>query len=236
MFQSPAIAFHWKAHTKLNVFAALLLAMSFMSSTANAAFIPLPGSSQFLFFNPLMPANVSYNATTQTLTGTVGSTAGGTIVPLIGPALVSDIVSTFSMVAQIDHSGIVHGGSFSLVGKSAALGVSSSATLLSGTILDGGDSGSGPFDFLGGLVSLDPAIQWLIGPVGEVALEFISGVFPLNFTHDFAFVTPADSPVIWIDPPGMVSEPPTAPLLGIFLLVGLGWLGYARRRNDTASA
>jgi len=193
---------------------------------SQAAFIAVPPpTTSFELVNTgpggPTPANVTYDAITHVFTATApfGSAARPATLLFPFPPLLphnQDIVGTFDLVANIANDGTVLNGTFMVSATSPGLGIFIPATLLSGTIIDGGRSGG--ILQLSGPVAIAPNLEAVVGPTGSAVLDFI-GV--PDFNASFIASTASESPDIFGIRLQTVPEPSTL-VLTIVALVALG--------------
>jgi len=216
---------------------ALLACSLFRAGLAEASFIPLPpnppplGSSYAPnFFTTVSAATVNYDAGAQIFTasnafaiGVIGVRA--TITPLI-----NDIFGVFSLTANVDHTGNVSGGTYSLTGGSATLGLPAATMLMSGQILDGGyNPANNIINFLI-TVSANPAFESALGAsTANAVLDITLGSF--DFSTTSGRQTPTTNPDVSFI--ASVAEPMSGALLlsGLSLLVGFGLIARRKARR-----
>jgi hypothetical protein len=197
---------------------------------AEAVFISVPPvGSNFKFVNigPVgaNTATVIYDALTETLTASADfgpAARPASLVTATGPLLIlaQDFVGTFSLTSNIDNAGTVLGGSFTLTGQSATLGILAPTTLLSGSVLDQGQSG-GILQMSGDVTLLDPILEAVVGPIGFAVLNFIGAGG--SFADSFIRVTTSQSPDIFLV--SQVTEPASLALFcsGLVSLILVRW-------------
>ena len=209
---------------------ALASALCCFCGSANAGLIVPPGNSPLLI-PEAHSATLSYDASHDQF-GAVSSATfaldNGSLMPAAG-----DIVGTFTMAANIDNAGHVLGGSFSLVGKSSSLGITTPTTLVSGTItgVGGGDT---TLQFSVDNFSINDAIEDITGDFDHALIDFYaflpgfdSAGLP-DFTKNYHSPTFDDAPGIFFV--ASIPEPDDVTALGFaFLLLTIIRVGRKRK-------
>ena len=187
----------------LSLCAAAVMLLS-PATRADASFIPVPPEGMNADIATRVPAFLTYNAATEVFTATASFPTLASAAVLapglisVAPIVASDIIGSFSLTATIDHLGNVLGGTFTLVGASATLGIANTE-LLAGNVSNGG-FGSGIFQLSGGLTFVDPAFGAAFGPVALALMDFTGGVAPESFVSDLSTFTSSTSPDIFLIP------------------------------------
>jgi hypothetical protein len=215
-----------------------VVALWTLSSRAEAGLYFPPDTSP-LIIPAGFGATVSYDASLQRF----GAITSGPFALDVTGGLhfgANDIVSTFTMAANIDNSGNVLNGSFSLIGQSATLGISAPTKLVSGNIVGvGGFQGMvalGEFasvlQFYVDDVLVDSSIGDLTGSFGAAVIDFYAFVPGFNsaglpdFSKSYSGTTATDAPGIYLV--SSVPEPASLLVYG----ASFALLTLFRRRNQ----
>jgi hypothetical protein len=205
--------------------AAAALALLFMASAHAAIAPPSLADTSFFAIRPAQSATLSYVYASETLLAVTpfgsGCECGGAKLWIDGISDsfdfahpdATDLFGTFTFQASIDHSGTMHGGSFSWSGFSDTLGVQ--GTFLSGSILDG-STDSGSLSALGDLSYINPDFQAWLRPTSQVFIEYQAawGSNVALFDHDFVSLTGTEAPGIT----GIASSVPEPSMLALLTL------------------
>ena len=181
------------------------LSLIFAAGRAEAAPLGLtPGS-------PDITATVDISYTDGVLTATLSSGVGNYY-----PGGFNITNLSYSLSANVSSAGVFSGGTVSISGAVASLGVVQS-TLMTGNLTDFGlDAEMGVFEFLFDTTSSQPALD--LGPTGGIILSsFLSDV---DFLAPFTSRATADT----------YTDPVVAPEPAVLALLTLGSLGALRRR------
>ena len=145
-----------------------------------------------------------------------------------GSNLLAQFDATFTLAANIDNSGKLLNGSFSLTGTNVSLGITTPTTLLSGNLIDmatciGSDCGA-ELQFLASDLIFNNAVETLTGDIAAAYIDFYA--IPAyrfdDFSSSFGPVATNDtSPFIYLVP-----EPPSLPLFAAGLI---GFLALGAR-------
>jgi hypothetical protein len=155
------------------------------AASAEADLYTPPANSPFLITEATAAA-LSYNPSLELF----GAKSTATFALEIGSLIPArDIVSSFTMAAHITNSGQVLNGSFSLIGQSTALGISSPTKLLSGNII-----GVGGFQgMIAPGVSASVLQFYVSGLVVNDALEDVTGSYNYAVIDFYGFPPAFDS-------------------------------------------
>lgn len=209
-----------------------IIGLLLSAHVSRASFIPVPPEGTSATLSSHAGASLTYNAATEVFTATTFfPTLGSAATLSTGPShiVASDIVGSFTVTATIDHLGNVVGGTFTLVGASATLGIASTA-LLTGNISDGGFSPAFPglFQLSGGLTSVDPEFGAVVGRIRFAVMDYVGGVNPDLLMADVSIPTASFSPDIYL-----VLPEPASILLFILGCAAIWALGRLRKQRTT---
>jgi len=145
----------------------------------------------------------------------------------MGPAI-SIAGGSFDLLASINMSGILTGGTLSIGGTIGSLGFNS-GTLLTGNLTDFGfvDMGGDPFEFLFNVTGGDAAS--LYGGTGGIILSGTG--FAGSFANDFN-----NSPFAGMADVASVSPVPVPAAAWLFGSALIGLIGFSRRRRSISTA
>ena len=185
--------------------AALCLALLLAASRADATPLYLTPST------PDITATVDISYVGGVLTATLSSGVGN-----YHPGGFNITNLSYSLSANVDAAGVFSGGTVSISGAIASLGIAQS-TLMTGNLTDFGlDAELGVFEFLFDTTASEPAMD--LGPTGGIILS--------SFLSDVDFLAPFTSRAT----SDTFTEPVAAPEPALLALLALGSLGALRRR------
>jgi len=194
---------------------------------------PADIGTTFFASTPVNPATVSYDAASdifridQTLTSANPYVFFGGLLPATPVA--SDFIGTFALTATIDGAGNFFGGTFSLVGGSATLGIAAGTTVLEGSlhtfVNELGQPLSG-VQFLSNPNIVDPLLQAAVGPINTLLINQCC-ISAGDFSASFSGLTASEGPDLFGTPRHSIPEPVTIAMFA----VGLAGLGFMRRRR-----
>ena len=219
---------------------ALVFSALFFAPRAHA--IPVGGSDstfQLVFWAEYQccEVNASYDAASEIFS--IASPFGPGAFISTPTFFTRDFTGTYSVTANVDHSGNVSGGTFSLFGQSTELGIPSSQELISGTITGAQNAGGGSsvnaliasIDFFNPLLEVftaAPTIALLSAP--NMPCFCLAGTEFNVWDHDGSFS------IIQPDVFGYTSVPEpatwlllTAAVIGVGVFRSRGSLARARR-------
>lgn len=221
------------------LFSLCLVSTVFFHHVAQAAYID-PGDTDatFVAVTTINPSVVAYDAGSDSFT--LEQTLGGAESPYAffdslaaapGSPTANDFVGSFSLQATIDGAGVFSGGSFSLTGSSASLGIAADTVVLSGSLdsfYNGLDDALDGVQFVSTSFAVDPSLTAVFGPLDFLLIHQCC-VPAAGFGASFGPIeTSSEGPDLF-GARTSIPEPSSIALLTL----GLTGLGFAARRRSS---